>query len=193
MASTLAASPYAGSWAGGTPALDLNMKQAFGLGLALILGTLFLNRFINHEKLTHLPLVNPADGFELIDRARRQHFVRNSKSLMTKGEAQNAGQPFRLMTDAGELVVLPPGMADEIRNDPSLSFTNATAQDFHAHIPGFEPFASNTSADELTQNVSRKQLTKHLSMSCPNYCLCLHVDNRTDRASLYSQKHQLDM
>lgn len=150
--------------------LDLNIANyAVGLGLALFLGGLLLIQFMvsRTAKLAEWPLINPAESFEVVDRKRRQHFVRNSAALMGRGEAENAGEPFRLMTDAGELVVLPPSMADEVRNNPNLSFTSATAQDFHAHIPGFEPFASNTSADELTQNVSRKQLTKQLSAFLP--------------------------
>ena len=140
--------------------LDLNIANyAVGLGLALFLGGLLLIQFMvsRTAKLAEWPLINPAESFEVVDRKRRQHFVRNSAALMGRGEAENAG----------ELVVLPPSMADEVRNNPNLSFTSATAQDFHAHIPGFEPFASNTSADELTQNVSRKQLTKQLSAFLP--------------------------
>lgn len=67
--------------------------------------------------------------------------------------------------DFGELLVLPASLADEIRNEPKLSFGAATSEDFHGDIPGFQPFAQGTKDDEILQSVARKQLTKSL-------CLC---------------------
>lgn len=64
--------------------------------------------------------------------------------------------------DFGEVLVLPPSLADEIRNEPKLSFGAATAEDFHGDIPGFQPFAQGSQADEILQSVARKQLTKSL-------------------------------
>lgn len=66
--------------------------------------------------------------------------------------------------DFGEVLVLPPSLADEIRNEPKLSFGAATSEDFHGDIPGFQPFAAGSRADEILQSVSRKQLTKSLCM-----------------------------
>ncbi|KAM0229861.1 hypothetical protein ACHAP5_011531 [Fusarium lateritium] len=67
------------------------------------------------------------------------------------------------MTDWGEVLILPPEFADEIRNDPRLSFSKAAMQDNHAGIPGFETVRLVGRDDQLIQKVARKQLTKHLS------------------------------
>jgi hypothetical protein len=46
---------------------------------------------------------------------------------MRKAESLYPGQPFRIITDLGEVVILPPELADEIRNEPKLSFSAAVA------------------------------------------------------------------
>lgn len=55
-----------------------------------------------------------------------QHkFVTNSKALMAAGRDSYPDQPYRIMTDVGEVVVLPPRFAEEIRNNPALSLARA--------------------------------------------------------------------
>ncbi|KAM0417033.1 hypothetical protein ACHAPT_012999 [Fusarium lateritium] len=68
------------------------------------------------------------------------------------------------MTDWGEVLILPPEFADEIRNDHRLSFARAAMQDNHAGIPRFETVRLVGRDDQLIQKVARKYLTKHLSM-----------------------------
>lgn len=46
---------------------------------------------------------------------------------MRKAESLYPGQPFRIITDLGEVVMLPPELADEIRNESKLSFSAAIA------------------------------------------------------------------
>lgn len=81
---------------------------------------------------------------------------------MTKARALYPGQPYRVDTDLGEVVMLPPALADEIRNEPKLSFGGALLQDFHGDIPGFGPAALVGKGAQLLQIVARKQLTKLL-------------------------------
>lgn len=44
---------------------------------------------------------------------------------MKQAESLYPGQPFRIITDLGEVVILPPELADEIRNENRLSFSAA--------------------------------------------------------------------
>ncbi len=44
--------------------------------------------------------------------------MKNARALCPK-------QPFRIITDVGEVLVLPPDLADEIRNDPNLNLSRA--------------------------------------------------------------------
>jgi hypothetical protein len=46
---------------------------------------------------------------------------------MRQAESLYPGQPFRIITDLGEVVILPPELADELRNEPRLSFSAAVA------------------------------------------------------------------
>lgn len=48
--------------------------------------------------------------------------MKTSKELLAKARGRYHCQPFRLLTDWGELLILPPEFADEIRNDAILSF-----------------------------------------------------------------------
>ncbi|KAF9773798.1 hypothetical protein IL306_008326 [Fusarium sp. DS 682] len=109
------------------------------------------------------------------------NFVKLSREILAKARSLFPDEPFRLMTDWGEVLILPPEFADEIRNDPRLSFSKAAmqvsnrnpaprpsqtelvaVQDNHAGIPGFETVALVGRDDQLIQKVARKQLTKHL-------------------------------
>ena len=44
---------------------------------------------------------------------------------MADARALYPKQPFRIVTDVGEVLVLPPELADEIRNEPSLDLSQA--------------------------------------------------------------------
>lgn len=46
---------------------------------------------------------------------------------MRRAETWYPGQPFRVITDSGEVVILPPELGDEVRNEPKLSFSAAAA------------------------------------------------------------------
>ncbi|KAG5818893.1 hypothetical protein H9Q74_001612 [Fusarium xylarioides] len=109
-----------------------------------------------------VPLANPPESMFGTGKTRRS-FVKLSREILAKARSLFPDEPFRLITDWGEVLILPPDFADEIRNDPRLSFSKAAMQDNHAGIPGFETVALVGREDQLIQKVARKQLTKHLS------------------------------
>ncbi|KAK2034762.1 cytochrome P450 [Colletotrichum zoysiae] len=110
-----------------------------------------------------LPLVNPRATFDFFSKKQKLDFLFNARKLMAKGRETFNGQPYRLMTDVGEAVVLPAGLLHGIRNEPGLSLMDALAARFHPHLPGFEGFASFIRPDELFQRVIMKRLTKLLN------------------------------
>lgn len=65
---------------------------------------------------------------------------------------------FYMVMDNGVVMVLHPKYANEIRLMEGLSFSESLAADFHAHIPGFDPFT----ARKLILDVIRTRLTKKL-------------------------------
>ncbi|GME50720.1 hypothetical protein N0V85_007699 [Neofusicoccum parvum] len=66
------------------------------------------------------------------------------------------------MADIGMITILPPKMANEIRNDPRLNFFKTLHQVFHAELPGFEGFKESSRDTQIVQQVLMKELTKHL-------------------------------
>ena len=50
------------------------------------------------------------------------NFVVNARQMIQEGFRVTGNKPFRVIADIGEVTVLPPENADEIRNDEHLSF-----------------------------------------------------------------------
>lgn len=161
MSSALPTSFEPNSWAPFAETLDV--KHTVRLVLAVIIGGVFFIRFLANNKVADFPLINPAPLFELAGKARKAHFKENSQRILAEGLAKANGGPFNLMTDSGLVTVLPPQYIDLIRDEKGLSFMATVQEDFHAQIPGFEAFRSETRSDALVQSVVRKQLTKSLS------------------------------
>ena len=87
---------------------------------------------------------------------------------MDKARSLWPDQPYWINTDFGGTIMLPPALADEIRNQSMLSFSKALYRDFHGGIPGFEPATLSGKNFELLLVVVRKHLTKLLGVSlCP--------------------------
>ncbi|KAK4246332.1 cytochrome P450 [Corynascus novoguineensis] len=76
---------------------------------------------------------------------------------------EHPDQATRVIGDAGEIIVLPPNLTNEMRNDPRLSFSDWIRKNFHAHLPGFEGFREGTRDSRIVQEVIMKDLTKYLN------------------------------
>ncbi|KAI0593871.1 cytochrome P450 [Biscogniauxia sp. FL1348] len=108
-----------------------------------------------------LPLVNPGSFFST--KQAKQKYRQSAKSILQNARKQYGSQPFRMITDSGEIVILPSEFVDEIRNDPRLSFSNGIEQERISRLPGFEPFSIISDSAQLLQTVAKKQLTQFLS------------------------------
>ncbi|KAJ3533613.1 hypothetical protein NM208_g7907 [Fusarium decemcellulare] len=107
-------------------------------------------------------IVNPPAWFE--PRLYKQlGFVKHGLEIMDNARQRFSGKPFRVLTETGEVTVLAPTFAHEIRNHPSLNFRSAVLKDFHAYLPAFAPFGVLSHPSEMLQSVVRKQLTKYLN------------------------------
>ncbi|KAI2633997.1 cytochrome P450 [Xylaria nigripes] len=116
---------------------------------------------VHFQKLP--PILNAPGRFDMGNSLAKIDFLDRAASLLKTANDRFADKPVRIATDTGNLIILPPNhLAQEIRNNPNLSFFANTAEDFHGKIPGFEPFdAGRTLA--VTVKVVKTQLTKHLS------------------------------
>lgn len=75
---------------------------------------------------TNAPLLNPRKPYELSDGSAKAGFVTNGYSMVADWFKKNPEKPMRLISDTGEITVLPPSRAQEIRNEKRLSFTAFT-------------------------------------------------------------------
>ncbi|KAK1675800.1 cytochrome P450 [Colletotrichum godetiae] len=107
-----------------------------------------------------LPEINPLKPFEFSNSRRILEFYQTSKELMLKGRAKFGENPFRLMTEWGNVLVLPPTFIQELRSDPNLSFDEPAKDDSHGYIPGFEPFDGDNSLSRVVTKYLTKALTK---------------------------------
>ena len=119
-------------------------------------------RFLSRSDIPHL---NPRAPLEFSDARSKQQFVSGARGMLAKWFASNPDKPVRVIADYGEVTVLPPGMANEIRNDERLSFSSWVFDAFHAHLPGFEGFREGSRESHILQSVILRDLTKQLSKS----------------------------
>ncbi|KAJ0417350.1 cytochrome P450 [Aspergillus carlsbadensis] len=107
-----------------------------------------------------LPLVNGKRPFEIRLIHAKKRFLFNARGLIRAG--LDKWPAFTIATENGYRVILGPQYANEVRSHEALSFGRAVAHDFHAHIPGFEPFMEGTGAERVLQDVVRMRLTQSL-------------------------------
>ncbi|KAI1149500.1 cytochrome P450 [Nemania diffusa] len=117
-----------------------------------------------HVRLRKLPPILNAPGrFDMGNSLAKLDFLARAASLLKTATSQFTETPVRIATDTGNLIVLPPNyLAQEIRNEPNLSFFASSEEDFHGRLPGFEPFNAEKAAGMMLK-VTRNQLTKYLT------------------------------
>ncbi|UQC90079.1 ent-kaurene oxidase [Colletotrichum lupini] len=146
---------------------DSSLIRKMDLWTSLCLGIILISVFtmIPHirKPSRKLPSVNPGRLFDFFNQKRKKGFLMNARRIMEDARTQFPGQPYRLMTDVGETVVIPPDLVHDIRNEPGLSFSKAFADNFHPQLNGFEGFAVGNRPDGLFQLVIKKRITKLLS------------------------------
>ncbi|KAI8947888.1 cytochrome P450 [Xylaria longipes] len=109
------------------------------------------------------PILNAPSRFDMGDSLAKLDFLKRAANLLKTATEQFSDKPVRIATDTGNLIVLPPNhFAQEIRNEPNLSFFASSEEDFHGRLPGFEPFNAQKAAGMLLK-VARNQLTKYLT------------------------------
>jgi hypothetical protein len=92
--------------------------------VASIIATL-IALLLRGSALTNVPahFVNPKGFFELSQKRATDYYMANARKIMLDWFAKNPEKPYTVLTDTGFTTVLPPSMANEIRNDPRLDFS----------------------------------------------------------------------
>ena len=90
------------------------------LFLALALSSLLL--FPDRER--NIPLINKPAWWQL-SIIKKLEFLKTGVDVLDKSRAKSQGKPFRILTELGEMIVLPNRYANEIRNNLDLDFRKA--------------------------------------------------------------------
>lgn len=111
----------------------IDVEQMFGPSsiplhyvVTALLALVLLYSFRGTKNKVHM--VNPKRLFELTTARAKKDYVVHGHRMLQDWFGANPSQPVRFNADFDELVVLPPSMADEIRNDPRLSFGHWSAK-----------------------------------------------------------------
>ncbi|KAK4180675.1 putative cytochrome P450 E-class, group IV [Triangularia setosa] len=129
----------------------------------LLVGAFLLRDTIRNRHVSRLPHLNPKHLTDLTKTRVRKEFFTTSYSIIRQWFRTNPDKAARVTADIGEVIVLPSRLADEIKNDPRLSFGEFIYNSFHADLPGFEGFREGARDSRIVQAVIIRDLTKHLN------------------------------
>lgn len=116
------------------------------------------------ESSSQIPYLNSTGEASLSrDPIISSEFVTKARQLLLRGRKLFSGKPYQIQTTNGDTIILPSSLAHDIRNEKSLSFREAFAENFYPHLQGFDGFAAGYREDELLQRVVKKWITKLLS------------------------------
>ncbi|WQF84791.1 hypothetical protein CDEST_09805 [Colletotrichum destructivum] len=131
--------------------------------LAVTLAALsFLSK--GSSKSTPLPWVNRPSTFDILQMGAKYRFLMGAGDMVKKGFEDFSDSPgFRMVADAGEIVMLDPKFAAELKNDHRVDFVKLFLRDFHEGIPGFDFTQQGARDAKILREVTKSQLTHHLS------------------------------
>ncbi|KZL75801.1 cytochrome p450 monooxygenase [Colletotrichum incanum] len=120
--------------------------------------------FRNSQKSPTLPWVNRAGPFDLLSMRAKYRFLMGARDMVLKGFKDYSDSPgFLMVADSGEIVMLAPKYAAELKNDHRVDFVKLFLQDFHEGIPGFDFTQQGARDAKILREVTKSQLTHHLS------------------------------
>jgi hypothetical protein len=105
------------------PPLDA-ITQSLPLVITISLGVLAVLCFAAITHRSKVPLVNPPRWYQ-IGLVKRFEFMKDGRKTIHDARKRYGKQPYRVLTDTGELLVLPPDYSITIRNENGLSFGTA--------------------------------------------------------------------
>lgn len=84
---------------------------------ALFIGGVYI---MKTSRVHEIATLNPKKRWEFSNSRRRAEFMKYSKDLLTQGRKKFWHQPYKLYTDWGEVTVLSPECAEELRSDSRM-------------------------------------------------------------------------
>ncbi|KAK1624614.1 cytochrome P450 [Colletotrichum phormii] len=136
--------------------------QPYGYIATAVLVIIF-SLLLKVSKHDDLPLFQPTPKWFRPTFLAQMDFFKTGKDLIAKGRATLPDKPYKVLSESGEILVLPPRFANVIRNEEGLDFGAVIRRDLHGKILGFQPFGFVDDDKKIIQVVARKQLTKSLN------------------------------
>ncbi|KAG6214030.1 hypothetical protein E4U50_000723 [Claviceps purpurea] len=127
--------------------------------LLLLVISIAIFRALTKPK-TSAPLFDPPGFFEFSATRRKKQALHGGQSLLERSEKAYPGTCFRIMTDFGEVTMLPLKYVNEVRNDERFDLGGWSLHSFPENVRGLDAFRSRR---EQIAEVSKRQLTKYLS------------------------------
>lgn len=109
--------------------LDLVHEHRITVLAIGFIGFLSIWLFLSTKRHQTIPLINSPKWFEPTSIRAKLAFTLNARKWLTQGV--ETGKPFRVVTDIGELTVLPSRFARELRADPRLDFPTVIKRVMH--------------------------------------------------------------
>ncbi|KAF2756146.1 cytochrome P450 monooxygenase [Pseudovirgaria hyperparasitica] len=119
---------------------------------------------IKNVQSSPYPLLNGKKGFELLNTRPKKEFMAHAWDMISRQIKAAPDEIFRVIGEVGEIIVLPPKYAHELRNHRDLSFSQAAYRWYYGHLPGFEGFREGTTESQVMKLVARHQLTHQLTL-----------------------------
>jgi hypothetical protein len=158
------------SYAPSSLSLDA-LAQSFPTRTAILLGVMVVFALVlSTRRKPKPPLANPP-RWNQTTLSKRIEFLKNGRAILSDARKRYGKQPYWLIVDTGECLILPPEYAAMIRNSMDLSFGKAIEKNFSGHVSGFEMYAVLLHEKRLVQTVVQDQLTKYLSKKQAITCI----------------------
>ncbi|KAI6355346.1 hypothetical protein MCOR25_008232 [Pyricularia grisea] len=138
---------------------DLKDGGAFKYASYLVTTVLFFAViYSQRDRYPDLPRLNPKGRWEFGWGKRVTHYMNHSVELLAEGTRRFGDKPYKLFTDLGDAVIIPPKYADELKGHRGLSFLEMAEDSFHGYVPGLDALV----AQPATAKVVNSHLTKAL-------------------------------
>ncbi|KAF1362273.1 putative cytochrome P450 [Lizonia empirigonia] len=123
--------------------------------------------------LAKVPLVTPKGFWDIGGKKARESFMANARAVVENGFKQvGEMKPFRVISETGEMVILPPSFAHDIRNFEELSHAEFMKEVFDSFIENRHQLMKTRRLVPTCMALSliRKQLTGPLSETTSIAC-----------------------
>ncbi|KAL5882512.1 hypothetical protein ACKVWC_001517 [Pyricularia oryzae] len=132
--------------------------SAWHVSLVVTAVVLAIFAFGSRDKYPDLPWLNPKEPTELTAAKRRAEFFAKPREILQEGSQKFSDKPYKLHTNNGPVLIIPPKYVTELKSDRRLDFQLQSNENAHSYLPGFEPFDGSVKMSQLVNRYLTKSL-----------------------------------